>query len=903
MLVNTKARLTGVTRAVFLVVFCLLWQSSAAAPIKEVRRVLVFYEWSLSGPGIARVDRAIRDSLSDSPYQIELYSENLETILFPNEASQRELREWYIHKYRDHKPDVIIAEGPPSIEFAVDSRDRFFPNVPIVFCCSFENQADNPKLDSHFAGTWMALEPAKTLEVALQLQHGTKHVVVVGGVSSTDRPIEAVVRKDLRSYEATLEFTYLTDLDVPTLIDRLKQLPKNTIILYTSLSQDAAGTPFIDATQVLPTLASAANAPVFVLADSFIGRGTVGGCVVSYEIQGRITAEIASKILQGQKPQDIPIVRDTSAYMFDWRAMQRWGFKEKDLPLGSIVLNRQSTIWDAYKKYIIAAILLCLAETILVLGLLWQRARRRRIEKSLVERLTFESLISDLSTTFINLSEEQIDPNIEKSLDRIGRFLKMDRIAVFEFSRDGNEVAPTATWFNEEGRHGRPSLRVEQWPWWATRVVQGVPITCSDPRNLPDEASFERDYLLKNGVRSIATVPLGVGGEIIGAVSFITTQQEVIWIESMMAQLTVLAEIFSNAIKRKRVLQALLAGQAVLRESEERFRLVANGAPVLIWMSGADEWCTFFNQGWLDFTGRTLEQELGRGWLSGVHADDLDRCLDTYVAGFTARKSFEMEYRLRRFDGKYRWIVDCGMPRFGSDGSFQGYIGSAMDITDRKDAEQSLLEMSGRLINSQEEERARIARELHDDLSQRMALLNIDLEQFERGMPGISSVDRQHLHKIAEVAAEVSSDIHNLSHQLHSSKLDTLGLVAAVGGFCREISRQYALQIEFAHHDIPKTIPKDVTLCLFRIAQEALRNVVKHSGASTAKLELSATPNEIYLRVSDSGLGFEPESAAKVGIGLISMRERLRLVRGHFSIESEPEHGTRIQVRIPFEQI
>ena len=124
-----------------------------------------------------------------------------------------------------------------------------------------------------------------------------------------------------------------------------------------------------------------------------------------------------------------------------------------------------------------------------------------------------------------------------------------------------------------------------------------------------------------------------------------------------------------------------------LRESEARFRTVANAAPVMIWMSGPDKLCTFFNKGWLDFTGRSLEQELGNGWAEGVHREDIDRCLDVYQNSFNARESFTMEYRLRRSDGEYRWLLDSGTPRFASDGAFLGYIGSCIDITERKAAE------------------------------------------------------------------------------------------------------------------------------------------------------------------------------------------------------------------------
>jgi PAS domain S-box-containing protein len=341
--------------------------------------------------------------------------------------------------------------------------------------------------------------------------------------------------------------------------------------------------------------------------------------------------------------------------------------------------------------------------------------------------------------------------------------------------------------------------------------------------------------------------------------------------------------------------------EAVLRESEERFRLMADSAPTFIWMSGADKLCTFFNQAWLNFTGRSMEQELGNGWTSGIHADDLERCIGIYTGAFDSQVDFVIEYRLRRYDGEYRWIVDHGVPRFGSTGAFCGYIGSCIDITERKLSEISLHELTGRLINAQEEERARIARELHDDISQRMALLQIGLEQFEQHTPKVlASPDRKRLRTLIKVVSEMSTDLHCISHQLHPAKLDLQGLVPAMSSFCREFSDQSEVQVTFLHHEVPGQIPKDVAICLFRIVQEALRNIVKHTNSSEAKVELSALSGGIDLSVSDAGAGFIPESVyGKGGLGLVSMRERLEFIGGQLAIESRPRHGTRIRVRVP----
>jgi PAS domain S-box-containing protein len=344
--------------------------------------------------------------------------------------------------------------------------------------------------------------------------------------------------------------------------------------------------------------------------------------------------------------------------------------------------------------------------------------------------------------------------------------------------------------------------------------------------------------------------------------------------------------------QRKRANQDLI-------ESEQRFRLVANSAPVLIWMSATDKLCTFFNKCWLDFTGRTVEQELGEGWAKGVHPADLEHCLSIYSGAFDARVDFEMEYRLRRYDGKYRCIVDYGVPRFESDGTFCGYIGSCVDITERKAAAESLELLSGRLITAQEEERGRIARELHDDFSQRLALLGIGLSRLWKKRPESEEDERTVVRELWNRTQEISSDVHRLSHQLHSSKLEHVGLGPALLGLCEEISEKYGIQVEFTDRGVASEIPKDVALCLFRVTQEALNNVVKHSGAKQAQVELCKERNEIRLQIVDPGAGFDVAlSNTNVGIGLVGMRERLRLVGGRLSVQSTPMRGTEVLAEV-----
>jgi PAS domain S-box-containing protein len=719
-----------------------------------------------------------------------------------------------------------------------------------------------------------------------------------------DRDIEGLIKRSLRPYESRFEITYLTDLAMPEMIERLRQVPKQTVVLYGNIQQDQSGTRFLSASQALPRIVNAASAPVFVFADTFIGSGAVGGFVASFGDQGRAAGRLALSVLKGERPPAIQSTAADNVYMFDWRALQRWGLSEKRLPPGSAVLFRQPTFWQSYGLYIMGAVALGLAQTLVIAGLLSQRTRRRKVEQSIVQQLKFEGLLSDLSTTFINLPEKEVDANIGKGLERIAKFMNVERITLYEFSSAKTEL--TATCWTIDGNQPAPKdVRIDDVPHWTKRLLADATLIAPDPRALPDDASLERQYLQRMGIRSAASVPLKTGSEIIGAMTFGSTTRQLSWTPDVIRQLKILAEVFSNAVARKRSMQALLGSiaelktaDAVLRESEERFRLVANSVPVLIWMSGVDKLCTYFNKPWLDFVGRPMSAELGDGWVQGVHPEDVAGCLESYTQAFDCRERFSLQYRLRRHDGEYRWMLDMGVPRFDREGVFEGYIGSCSDVTERKLAEEALATLGGRLMEAQEQERTRIARELHDDINQRLALLAIELQRLNLD----SSADiHARSEELFNRTVGISGDVQALSHQLHSSKLEFLGLVAAIKGFCAEFAGQQPnVTIAFDSAGVPAKLPHHLSLCLFRVLQEALRNAVRHSGVPHVEVRLEGTSSAILLTIRDRGRAFDPEVAMQGrGLGLISMRERVHLVKGTIHVTSRPQWGTEISVRVP----
>jgi PAS domain S-box-containing protein len=203
------------------------------------------------------------------------------------------------------------------------------------------------------------------------------------------------------------------------------------------------------------------------------------------------------------------------------------------------------------------------------------------------------------------------------------------------------------------------------------------------------------------------------------------------------------------------------------------------------------------NERRIAFTGPDPKAGYSDTWAAYVHPDDLKNVSDTVSEALKSHQPFSREYRLRRGDGAYRWIFDVASPRVNGDGSFGGFIGSAIDTTDQKLAQQALEKVSGQLIEAQEKERSRIARDLHDDICQRLALLSMELAQTNRSSSGSSETLKKSLADIQKHCSEIAGDVQSLSHQLHSSKLDYLGIVTAIRGFCVEFSKQHQVDIEF----------------------------------------------------------------------------------------------------------
>ena len=683
-----------------------------AAPLATAQqnpRNVVILSGGRGRVSLTQMESSLRSHVS---FPVNFSIVDLDNPRFDEKSYQDNLAEALQTAY-GKKPDLLFACMDPSLRFALEYRDEIFPRVPIVFMSVSTLLADQQKWP-RATGVAVPSGARDTVELALRLHPDATAVAVITGDSENEKDFLAAVHGELLRHQKEVREIDIVGPPSGQMLERVAALPPHTVVLFQMIPHDSEQRA-IEAYDVLATVTQ--HFPTYsVFGHLALEHGGVGGFVYDANDDAVLAGQLAARVLNGERPDNIPILHLSNRQnRVDWRALQRWKIPESALPPGTVVSNREFTLWQRYRNYVVAAILIIVAQAFLIASLLWQRARKRKAE-------------------------------------------------------------------------------------------------------------------------------------------------------------------------------------AVLRESEERFRLLANTTPALIWMCDAEGKTTYLNERRFAFTGSDQDAGYGDTWMSYIHPHDLPAVNEAFSHAVKTHQSYSKEFRLRRRDGTYRWMFDVASPRLNDHGTFVGFIGSAIDITDQRLARQALQRLSGQLIRAQEKERARIARELHDDICQRLALLSVELGQASRSSNGASS----NLEEIRKHCADIAGDVQALSHRLHSSKLDFLGIAAALKGFCDEFSRQNEVTVEFTDKDVPANLPQDTALCLFRVAQEALRNALKYSEIRTFAVELTGTPDEVRLEVKDWGAGFDVESARRHhGLGLVSMRERVHLVHGSFSIDSRPGEGTKIVAVVP----
>jgi formate hydrogenlyase transcriptional activator len=854
----------------------------ADAPTK---RVLILTGYDPNSPAVAALNRAITTNLRQgSAGRVEFFYEFQENLRIPNAKYESEMVAYLRRKYESENIALAVALGAPAIKFLLAHEPEIFSTVPKLFYFHDESEATAKSLWPHVTGVWADIEFNKTLEIALATRPDTKNVVVVSGNSNQDKFLRDEAQTEFASYATRIQFTYLTDVTIDDLKQKLSVLPPNTVVIYLSFFVDKTGNAF-SGPEALSRFAATTNAPVFGISETYMGAGMVGGSLLDFDALGRRVADVGLRLMAGAKAQDIPPETAPNVIAFDWRQLQKWGIDEGRLPQGSTIRFRVPTFWEMYYWYIIFAIAIVVVQAILIIGLLITRARRRSAELLVAQQhrrlnevvsnvpgMVWETRVDPVTrqrkTTFVSqYVERMLGYPPEEWLKRTGFGLTLvheddrERVAqesemIFErgtegilqfrwIAKDGRAVwvaAHLAPIFGDDGKvvglrgvtlditeqrlaedarreseeknrallqavpdlmflqtldgvyldyHAQrpddlflgpqtfmgknmrevlpPPLALEfsrafqntkvgetrvleymlplngSERWFEARMVRTGERILSVVRDITErklalhelqnsEERFGKAFRSNPQPMSLTTVREGryldvnesflhMSGytreEVIGHTSIelniwempdarrafidrLTEQGALVNLETKFRTrdgsfrtLLSSAEFLNIAgeeclIVASSDITERMAAQQALRESEARFRNMADTAPVMIWVSDASGVSTYFNKQWLDFTGNTMEAEIDNGWSKGIHLDDREFCRTTFAASFDQRKQFEMEYRLRRHDGEYRWILDSGTPRFSVEGSFMGFIGSCIDITERKESEREL---------------------------------------------------------------------------------------------------------------------------------------------------------------------------------------------------------------------
>ena len=640
-------------------------------------------------------------------------------------------------------------------------------------------------------------------------------------------------------------------------------------------------------------------------------------------------------------------------------------------------------------------------------------------------RLAFETLISDLSSTFIDLSPGEVDLAIEDALRCVCTLLGIDLAVLWQWSSAAPDViAPTHAYPPVAEVLPPEPLEQEQFPWIRQEILAGRVVALSSLGEFPADADVDREFCRHFGVKSHLSLPMAVGGEPpVGLLGLNTLHLERDWPDAVVEQLQLVTRVFANALARKRADQAL-------RDSEERLSLAADAAEAGLWILDytADVvWATAKARAIFGFSP---DEVISVARLrAAIHPDDRGLVLAAIERSARTGEALGMEARIATGEGDVRWIMSrgrahasttgqpervmgvsidiserkgeqealrvsaarlasaselaglafyeidygegtfyiddrfrdlCGIPaglerglepldfwmehlhpddapgvmevrrqlheggrdrfsheyrylhptrgvswiqhlavvatRDAAGGAVRTY-GVFRDVTDRKHAEDELRDLSRRLIRAHEEERALLARELHDDVSQRLAVLAIDVGRLEIAAP--DDTQAAAMQSVREGLVCLSDDIHSLAYQLHPSVLEELGLGEALRAEGERCARQ-GLHVWVHLDELPGALPDGIELCLFRVVQEALSNVLHHAAANFATVRLRRTDGGLYLAISDDGVGFDREELKeRMRLGLLSMRERVRLVNGSFHLESTPGEGTTIAVWVP----
>jgi PAS domain S-box-containing protein len=655
--------------------------ASAAGP----KRVLLLDPFGRDVPPSSVALSAFRTALArEFGEPLEFYEMSLDRARFQEPEAEDPFVPFLERQIANRPIDLVVTVGGPGMDFVGRYHERLFQNTPIVFIAGPPGVAQAGSLASKATQVTLPLRLASMVEDILQVQPQTTNIAVVFGASALERATLEQCRREFQQFTNRVGFTWLNDLPLEQILKRCSSLPPRSFILHGLFVVDAAGVPW-EKDEALRRLHQVANAPLFGYFASELGLGIIGGRLIQDGEVGAHAARAASRILRGESPGNIPLqMLPEPTPVYDWRELHRWGISEARLPAGSIIQFRQPGFWEQYWWPIVGTLLFCLFQAALIIGLLINWAKRRQGEAE-------AALIADISSKFVNLPASEVDREIMDAERRICEFLRIDFSALWQWSDEPpGRFLLTHYYSAKEGPQPSKQLSDRDYPWFVQQFRAGRTVAISSLEELPAEAAPDREVCRRHGVKSNLSLPLSVGGKLVGILGLNTTRAERDWPDALVQRLKLVAQVFANALARKGADQAL-------RESKERLSLAADAAQLGVWGWNIASNQVWGSERWLRLFGLASGDQVSfEEVLQRIHPDDRGTVESEVRRTLASRSDYAGEFRVVLPDGTQRWIASRGRGYPDANGTPARMLGAALDITARKNADRMLLESEQR---------------------------------------------------------------------------------------------------------------------------------------------------------------------------------------------------------------
>ena len=648
--------------------------------------VVVFRSSNIFAPAAIAQDEAMRKALvSKTSRTVQFFVEVVDTLDFHGVEIGAEYLSLFRRKYNDQQIDLFMAVGADALRFVQRHREQLLPAVPVLFYNVAEDAVGRDPLPRDFTGVYLKFDVAGTLNLAMRLQPEARRIVVVAGASPYDKNWLRRAREAVAASKVKIEVVYLTDLALPQILEKLKGLPRDAIVLYLSVVRDVTGRIY-QSRDVAQQVSDASSAPVYVVMNHYLEQGVVGGAMPSFELHGKTAGETAARLLAGEKADAIAPQISLTVPTVDWRQLQRWGLSEKRLPNGTAVEFRQPTFWQRHHQVIMIAAAVGLAQFLLIAALLFHRAKRLRSERALEDQLKFERLVAEISASFINAAVPLVDGNVERALEQVCVFMDIDRCHVFECLPNSKTLVLTHHSRPGDGQASASLDDAPLLPWLVGQLTQGRTVALEEvARDLPPEANEERAHAAHNGIKSMLTIPLRINAEMVHGIGFQTTRRFQPWPSDLVSRLHLIGEIVVSALSSRRSEQAL-------RVSEERYRTVVEEQTELVCRFRPDATLTFVNAAYADYFAVSREELIGRSFLTLLPEADRRQALAHIESLAQSKQVGSQEHQVVNHKGELRWQNWVNCPILDSSGQVVEFQSVGRDVTDSKLVEENLRE-------------------------------------------------------------------------------------------------------------------------------------------------------------------------------------------------------------------